>query len=129
MTRAPMAAASVSHARGPGAKCKPMAAASHSRAPAADPHVPGPGRSSPAPKKVPTAQAHTVFLPTAASLITRRARPHPFNLFQQLGIEHRRGDAVYPAGPFPQIDGLAVRAAEGKIRIVHGDKLSACRAA
>jgi hypothetical protein len=106
-----------------------MAAANQSRAAAADPQVPGPGRSSPAPRKVPTAQAHPVFLPTAASLITGQARPHPFNLFQKIGIEHRRGNTIYAAGPFPQVDGLAMFAAEGKIRIVHGDELPACRAA
>src|SRR6202034_4173779 len=102
------AAASVSHAREPGARCRPAAAANQRKAAAADPQLPGPGRSSPAPRKVPTAQAQAVFLPGAGSLIAGRARPHPLNFFQQLGIEHRRGDAVHSTGPFPQVDGLAM---------------------
>ncbi len=65
-----------------------MAAPNQSRAAAADPQLPGPGRSRPAPRPVPTAQAHAVFLPTAALLITGRVRPHPFNLFEQIWIEH-----------------------------------------
>ena len=85
--------------------------------------------SSPAPQKVPTAQAQAVFLPGAGSLIAGRVLPHPLNSFQQLGIEHRGGDAVHSAGPFPEVDGLAVITAEGKIRILGGDDLPARRTA
>jgi len=38
----------------------------------------------------------------AGSLIAGRTRPHPFNLFQQLGIEYRRGDPVGPLAHFPR---------------------------
>src|ERR1700732_2037845 len=62
IAKAHNAAAKVSQARGAGARSRPLAAPNHSKAAAADPQLPGPGRSNPAPKNVPTAQAHAVFL-------------------------------------------------------------------
>src|ERR1700734_1540717 len=111
------AAAKIKKASGMGARCRPLPATSQSRAAAAEAQVPGPGRRNPAPRNVPTAQAQPVFFGRAGSLIAGRTGPHPFNLFQQLGIEYRRGDPVGPAGPFPQVDGFTMLAAEGKILI------------
>src|ERR1700761_2751216 len=129
-TMAQRAAPSVSHPTAAGATPGVLAAPSQSKPAAADPQLPGPGRSKPAPKKVPTVQAQAVFFPLGgASLIAGRARPHLFKLFQQVGIEYGRGDAVDTASPLAQIDGLAMIAAEGEIRILGGDNLPASRAA
>jgi len=87
---------------------------------AADPHVPGPGRSRPAPKKVATRVAQSgaggsarrshisvgsLFIASVANILD----------FRVVGVLHWRGDDILSASPFAQINQPAAVTTEREV--------------
>ena len=90
---------------------------------ASDAHVPGPGPRRPIPKKVATIHAHCVraveltceLVPLV--VIVPWFRRSLVEVFEYLGIENGRADAITSASPFAEIDQAATIAAEREVLI------------
>src|SRR5579859_2187409 len=119
---------------------------------AIEPHVPGPGLPSPAPKKVATVQAQKVFRPDWNAQVGPAGHPPcaawswaalilaciaksclavtfvALEVFQQIGIEDGRTDLVNAHGPFAEVDAAAAIAAEREVLVSGLHQLLAGRA-
>src|SRR6185437_15201529 len=109
------------------------ASAHHSNTVTVDAHVPGPGRTRPMPKNVPIAQAQRergsgvsdALLAAALIFSAGILCSTWFNFLEQLGIHHRRADAIGAASPLSQIDQPAsITAKREVLRIAQDDSLA-----
>src|SRR6185437_4996322 len=102
--------------------CVPRAAKYQMTAVAAAAQVPGPPGSRPMPRNVPVSHAHVVLEPFSIVVIVMLGPPvFLAQPLQHFGIENRRGDSIFAAGPFAQINYPAAVAAKREVLVLFRD--------